>query len=1075
VSSRATLGTEGSENGVAAAPQAVLRTLVVTDLVDSTRLVERLGDSTAFALASRHDRLARDLLARHGGLEIDKTDGFLFLFERPFDAVGFALSYQRALAGLSVEMGVQLRARTGIHMGEVLLRENSREDVARGAKPLEVEGLAKPMAARLMSLAAGKQILLTEGAFNLSRYAADGASSTGGSLSWLAHGAYLFKGVAEPVEVFEVGLAGLSVLAVPPDTEKARRAVAAGEEVTLGWRPGPGQEIPRRSGWTLERELGKGGFGEIWLAVQPQTGERRAFKFCSDAARLSALKREVTLFRLLKDTLGDREEIVRILDWSFDEAPYFLEEEYVGGGDLVEWAEQRGGIGAVPPAERLEIAAQVAEALAAAHSVGVLHKDVKPQNVLLTRDRDGRTRAKLTDFGIGQVLDQQALLARGITVLGLTELSAPDSSLSGSRLYMAPEVSEGKPATVQADVYSLGVLLYQMMAGDFHHALAPGWRRDVADPLLAEDIACFVDGAPERRPASAREVAGRLRRLEERRAEREAERRAREESEAQRLALEKAQRRRKQLGIVAAAAVVVLAVVSALAIQALRDRQRAERAQAVADRRRSQAESLIGFMVGDLRNKLTPVGKLDILDDVGAKAMSYFAAVPESELSDAELLSRAKVLSQIGSIRIDQGRLQAALAPLEESLSLARTLVRRAPNDAQRRFELGQSLYWVGYARWLQGDLAGALARFREYLSVSVALVGTDPARSDWQLEVAYGHSNIGSVLEAQGDLAGALREYRATLAIKETLVRREPGSSDLRQDLARTYNSIAVLKRRLGDLAGALAGFQAERAVKQALVDAEPAQAHWRRELAITDNYLGAVWEELGDPDRALSRFERATASVRALVAVDPENRLWQSDLATDLSRIGGILAQRGDLNGALARIEECVRRMQPLVVADPANVTWRTTLAICRIGLSDALLRSGRSVAAEREGDNARRLAESLAANSAPRAAELAARSQIALGNAALRKGDLKRARDWFSRSVAILSAGAKTSGDPQVLDPLVRALLALDRIAEARPLAARLFQRGYRERDFVALCLRRGLAGPPAAGATEVKRPI
>ena len=129
--------------------EAVIRTLLLTDLVDSTRLVEKLGDARAYEVATRHDRVSRDLLPRFGGLEIDKTDGFLLLFERPLDAVGYALAYHQALAELSVELGVQLRARAGIHLGEVFLRENDPEDVARGAKPLEVEGLAKPVAARI--------------------------------------------------------------------------------------------------------------------------------------------------------------------------------------------------------------------------------------------------------------------------------------------------------------------------------------------------------------------------------------------------------------------------------------------------------------------------------------------------------------------------------------------------------------------------------------------------------------------------------------------------------------------------------------------------------------------------------------------------------------------------------------------------------------------------------------------------------------------------------------------------------------------------------------------------------------
>ena len=121
----------------------------------------------------------------------------------------------------------------------------------------------------------------------------------------------------------------------------------AGDEETLGWRPAAGQEIPRRHHWHLEGKLGDGGFGEVWLARHDKTRDHRVFKFCYDAERLRALKREVTLFRILKDTLGERDDIARILDWNFEEAPYFLEAEYIGV-DLQGWAEAQGGAAAVP-------------------------------------------------------------------------------------------------------------------------------------------------------------------------------------------------------------------------------------------------------------------------------------------------------------------------------------------------------------------------------------------------------------------------------------------------------------------------------------------------------------------------------------------------------------------------------------------------------------------------------------------------------------------------------------------------------------------------------------------------------
>ena len=200
----------------------VVRTVLVCDLVESTALVERLGDERAFRLAHHHDRLARDLVESHGGREIDKTDGFLLLFERPIQGVRFALDYHRALAELAAEAGEPVRARVGIHLGEVFLSENSPEDVARGAKPLEVEGLAKPMAARLMSLAEGGQTLLTRGAFELAARAAKGALPD--EVRWLPHGAYRFRGVEEPVAVFEVGLPGQAPLRPPRGSDKARPA-----------------------------------------------------------------------------------------------------------------------------------------------------------------------------------------------------------------------------------------------------------------------------------------------------------------------------------------------------------------------------------------------------------------------------------------------------------------------------------------------------------------------------------------------------------------------------------------------------------------------------------------------------------------------------------------------------------------------------------------------------------------------------------------------------------------------------------------------------------------------------------
>lgn len=215
------LWTTGEEGG--AAP--TLRTVLILDLADSTALVDRLGDQRAAELIRRHDRLARDLIRRHRGREIDKTDGFLMLFERPVQAVGFALEYQRRLGELAQLEGTPMAARIGIHVGEVVLWENAPEEIARGAKPMEVEGLAKPVAARLMGVALPGQILLSGMAYGLAQRAEAELRSLGRVPVWKHHGNYRFKGVSEPLPVFEVGENGVAHFRAPPTAGKAQRVV----------------------------------------------------------------------------------------------------------------------------------------------------------------------------------------------------------------------------------------------------------------------------------------------------------------------------------------------------------------------------------------------------------------------------------------------------------------------------------------------------------------------------------------------------------------------------------------------------------------------------------------------------------------------------------------------------------------------------------------------------------------------------------------------------------------------------------------------------------------------------------
>ncbi|MDR7135599.1 putative peptide modification system cyclase [Lysobacter niastensis] len=164
----------------------------------------------------------------------------LLLFERPIDGLGFALDYERGLQVLGQSRNLQLRARAGLHVGEVLTWRNSDAAVRLGSKPLEVEGLAKPMAARLMSMARPGQILLSAVAEPLAHRAARELGERGQHLIWKPLGRWRFKGVPESQYIFEVGEPGIAPLRAPPNTPKAwrdtplwRRPAALAAEVAL--------------------------------------------------------------------------------------------------------------------------------------------------------------------------------------------------------------------------------------------------------------------------------------------------------------------------------------------------------------------------------------------------------------------------------------------------------------------------------------------------------------------------------------------------------------------------------------------------------------------------------------------------------------------------------------------------------------------------------------------------------------------------------------------------------------------------------------------------------------------------
>ena len=210
-----------------------------------------------------------------------------------------------------------------------------------------------------------------------------------------------------------------------------------------------------------------------------QSEELSVFKFCFDESRSSSLERELTISRLLRDKLGKRADIAHILGGNLKEPPYFLESEYVEGGNLREWGETNGRFVGLSLRERIRLVIEIAVALDAAHSVGIIHRDLKPSNILMRRDSDGSWHPILADFGIGTVEDPSKLTGRNITVDDLTVLLPNSGSPTGTLKYQPPEAGSKGPATVKWDIYALGVVFYQVLICNFGQPMALGFEQRI--------------------------------------------------------------------------------------------------------------------------------------------------------------------------------------------------------------------------------------------------------------------------------------------------------------------------------------------------------------------------------------------------------------------------------------------------------------------------------------------------------------------------------------------------------------------------------------------------------------------
>jgi serine/threonine-protein kinase len=623
----------------------------------------------------------------------------------------------------------------------------------------------------------------------------------------------------------------------------------------------------------------------------------------------------------------------------------------------------------------------VRNAIEYAHSRGVLHRDIKPGNVIV--GKHGETL--VVDWGLAKPLGKvEPARDAGEGTLRLSSASGSAETLPGSALgtpaYMSPEQAAGDLDRLgpRSDVYSLGATLYCLLTGrpplegDAFEVLRKVGRGDVAPPRqldpsidLALEAVCLKAMAtePEKRYASCRALAEDVERWM-----------ADEPVSAWREPMGRRARRwaRRHWPLVTAAAAAMLVALAGLGA-VLAVQRGANRALAAknADLDRANDGLREAVRQKDMANAALAEANGRVLErfDLAREAIRSFKAGVEEEEALKEDRLRPLRDKLLGSARRFHDRLGALLRGLSDAGSkvmLAESYaelgeligkigqkpeareaykkavaIRRelAPEGAgsSARVELARALNALGGEAEQLGDHAGALAAFEEARSLAEPLATGPRATIEARRALGVAHHLAGQALASTGADGRALAAYRRAREVQEPLARGASAVPEDRLTLAETMGDIGGLLEKTGGLAAALVEQRGALEIRQALASEHPAVPQYRRDLAVSHNRIGLLLEKTVELAGALAEQRRHQELMRALAAEHPAVPDYRRGLAIGQSRIGALLEATGDLAGSLAELRRCQELMRALAAEHPAVPQYRRDLAVShsRVGM--------------------------------------------------------------------------------------------------------------------------------------------
>lgn len=506
-------------------------------------------------------------------------------------------------------------------------------------------------------------------------------------------------------------------------------------------------------------------------------------------------------------------------------------------------------------------------------------------------------------------------------------------------------------------------------------------------------------------------------------------------------------RRQRHLAMVAGGSLVGMLVATGLAVTAVQGRDEARE-------QRREAEGLVGFMLGDLRDKLEPLGRLDALDSVGARALEYYEKQDKSELSDDALAQRSRALTLMGEIANTRGNLDVALRHYREALSGTAEALRREPTNPQRLFDHAQNVFWVGYIDWQRGDLGRASSAFREYRRLAGAMIAVEPRNQKWQLEQVYADNALGAVLIEQQKFQEASAVFSKALRASEDLLSADPNDRSKQDRLVEALAWLSEAREKSGRLDDALALRERQLALLEQLAKTRGADTSLNRGAMTTHRATGRLFAARGETNRGLEHMRTAVSLAQKLLLTEPNNTEWaqagaestielgELQLATGQLESASISARAGcDLGGRLAERDSSVKEWRAGLKGSCLGLRARLALARNATGEAEALARQ-RAQILKQEMERSRSLKAKIAF----------AEAQILLGRTIARNGDQAGARRAWQTAEGIWPEGVELM--PRQI--AVRAALfeQLGRRAEAEQARKQLLATGFRHPAFVQM---------------------